>query len=159
MVERRDGAEVSGGSEFLATRRISWRLFALAAGPGLVAMLADTDAGSIITVAESGAQWGFRLLLPNLLFIPFMFIAQELAMRLGLGARKGAIELVRLHFGRIPAFVLLAAVAASCLGALVCELSGLAGAGEAMGLPDAATMIIAVVGLSAMVISGSYWFD
>ena len=91
-----EGVDVVRGSEAWRTPRFSWRIFALAAGPGLVAMFADTDAGSMITVAQSGAQWGFRLLLPNLIFIPFMFIAQELAMRLGLGARKGALELVRL---------------------------------------------------------------
>ena len=52
-------------------------------------MLADTDAGSVITVAQSGAQWGYRLLLPNLLLIPIMFIAQEMALRLGL--RRGRV--------------------------------------------------------------------
>lgn len=151
-----EGVDVVRGAEAWRTPRFSWRIFALAAGPGLVAMFADTDAGSVITLAQSGAQWGYRLLLPNLIFIPFMFIAQELAMRLGLGARKGALELVRLRFGRIPAFLLLAVVAVSCFGALVSELSGLAGAGEAVGLPVGATMAIAVVGLVAMVVTGSY---
>ena len=32
------------------------------AGPGCMAMLADTDAGSIVTAAQSGARWGYRLL-------------------------------------------------------------------------------------------------
>lgn len=27
-------------------------------GPGIVVMLADTDAGSVITAAQSGAVWG-----------------------------------------------------------------------------------------------------
>ena len=40
-----------------------WRKFVSVAGPGLVVMLADTDAGSVITAAQSGAQWGYRLLL------------------------------------------------------------------------------------------------
>ena len=31
-------------------------------GPGLLAMLADTDAGNVVTAAQSGAQWGYRLL-------------------------------------------------------------------------------------------------
>ena len=105
------------------------------AGPGLVAMLADTDAGSVITVAQSGAQWGYRLLLSNLLFIPFMFFAQELALRIGLGARQGAIALARRRFGRAPALFLLAVLATSCFCALVSELSGLAGAGQAVGAP------------------------
>ena len=38
-------------------------------GPGLVVMLADTDAGSIITAAQSGAQWGYKLLILQLVLI------------------------------------------------------------------------------------------
>lgn len=29
-------------------------------GPGLIVMLADTDAGCLITAAQSGAQWGMQ---------------------------------------------------------------------------------------------------
>jgi Mn2+/Fe2+ NRAMP family transporter len=32
-------------------------------GPGLVVMLADTDAGSLITASQSGAQWGYKMVL------------------------------------------------------------------------------------------------
>ena len=157
MANRHDGAaEAGGGPQPWPTSRFSWRLFLAVAGPGLVAMLADTDAGSVITVAQSGAQWGYRLLLSNLLFIPFMFFAQELALRIGLGARQGAVELARRRFGRTPALLLLAVLAASCFGALVSELSGLAGAGQAVGAPVGATMALAVFGLMAMVVTGSY---
>jgi Mn2+/Fe2+ NRAMP family transporter len=38
-------------------------LWLLAVGPGLMVMLADTDAGSIITAGQSGERWGYRLLL------------------------------------------------------------------------------------------------
>ena len=48
--------------------------FAVVAGPGLVVMLADTDAGSIITAAQSGAEWGYRLLLLQLILIPLSLI-------------------------------------------------------------------------------------
>jgi len=157
MADPRHGAaQAEGDSVAEPASRFSWRAFAAVAGPGLVAMLADTDAGSVITVAQSGAQWGYRLLLSNLLFIPFMFFAQELALRVGLGARQGALELARRRLGRIPALLLLAVLAASCFGALVAELSGLAGAGLAVGAPVGATMAVAVVGLMAMVITGSY---
>src|SRR5271157_5030394 len=157
MGDDRDGmaspaAEPGGG----IARRFAWRQIALAAGPGLVAMLADTDAGSIITVAQSGAQWGYRLLLPNLLLIPFMFMAQEVALRLGLGTGQGAAELVLRRFGRLQAGLLLVALALSCFGALVSELSGLAGAAQVFGLPIPATMAGVVVGLLLMVMTGSY---
>jgi len=31
-------------------------------GTGLLVMLADTDAGNVVTAAQAGAQWGYRLL-------------------------------------------------------------------------------------------------
>jgi hypothetical protein len=38
-----------------------WKLALVTVGPGLVAMLADTDAGSVMVAAQSGAQWSYRL--------------------------------------------------------------------------------------------------
>jgi len=64
-------------------------------GPGIVVMFADTDAGSVITAAQSGAVWGYKLLLLQLLLIPIVFIVQELAVRLGLVTGKGHGELIR----------------------------------------------------------------
>jgi Mn2+/Fe2+ NRAMP family transporter len=119
-------------------------------------MLADTDAGSVVTVAQSGAQWGYRLLLPNLLFVPLMFAAQELAMRLGVGTRKGFVELIAQRFGRAAAAALLVTLAVSCFGALASELSGLAGAAASFGLPVWLTMVTAVGGLIALMVTGSY---
>ena len=52
------------------SRQPRWARFFAVAGPGLVVMFADTDAGSIITAAQSGAQWGYRLLLIQLVLIP-----------------------------------------------------------------------------------------
>ena len=66
-----------------------WRRFLLVAGPGIVVMLADTDAGSIITAAQSGAQWGYRLLLLQFVLVPILFIVQELTVRLGIVDRQG----------------------------------------------------------------------
>jgi Mn2+/Fe2+ NRAMP family transporter len=136
--------------------RSSWKRIIAVAGPGLVAMLADTDAGSIITIAQSGAKWGYQLLLPNLVFIPFMFIAQELAARLGLGSGRGAAELVLRLLGRGAAIVLLAALSVSCFGGLLTEMSGLAGAGATYSVPIWATMALTVLGLIVMIVTGSY---
>jgi Mn2+/Fe2+ NRAMP family transporter len=143
-------------SEASGKTGLAWRRLVFAIGPGLVAMLADTDAGSVITVAQSGARWGYRLLLPNLLLIPLMFMAQELALRLGLGTRRGAVALVSQRFGRGWAALLVALLTLSCAGALVSQLSGLAGAGTALGVPVWATMIVTVGGLCLVVSTGSY---
>ncbi|MGP0015107.1 NRAMP family divalent metal transporter, partial [Pseudomonas sp.] len=129
---------------------------AAAVGPGLVVMLADTEAGSVITAAQSGAQWGYRLLLLQFLIIPLLYTAQELSIRLGLGTGKGFGELVRLRFGRGVALLSLATLVLSCFGALVTELSGLAGVGELFGIPLWETVGVLVVLIFAMVCTGSY---
>jgi Mn2+/Fe2+ NRAMP family transporter len=64
-------------------------------------MLADTDAGSIITAAQSGMQWGYQLLLLQLLLMPILYIVQELTVRLGIFTGKGHGELIRETLGAI----------------------------------------------------------
>ena len=61
----------------------------MVAGPGLVVMLADTDAGSVITAAQSGAQWGYGLLFFQFVLIPILYMVQEFTVRLGLVMGKG----------------------------------------------------------------------
>lgn len=61
---------------------MTWRLLAVTVGPALVVMFADTEAGSVIAAAQSGAQWGYRLVLPQFALTPALFMAQELAGRL-----------------------------------------------------------------------------
>jgi Mn2+/Fe2+ NRAMP family transporter len=119
-------------------------------------MLADTDAGSVITAAQSGAQWGYRLLILQFLIIPILFVVQELTVRLGLTTGKGFSELVLEHFGRIWAFLSMATLVVSCFGALVTEMSGLAGVGQMFGVPIWQTISLLVVLIFAMVCTGSY---
>jgi Mn2+ and Fe2+ transporters of the NRAMP family len=58
-------------------------------GPGLVVMLADTDAGSLITAAQSGTQFGYRMILPQLLLVPVLYVVQEMTVRLGILTGRG----------------------------------------------------------------------
>ena len=133
-----------------------WRRFAVVAGPGLVVMLADTDAGSVITAAQSGAQWGYRLLLLQLVLIPILFVVQELTVRLGIVSGMGHGELIRRHFGRGWAWLSVGTLFVACGGALLSELSGLAGVGMLFGVPAWVSMPVIVIGLIVMVLTRSY---
>jgi NRAMP (natural resistance-associated macrophage protein)-like metal ion transporter len=134
----------------------AWRHLALAIGPGLVVMLADTEAGSVIAAAQSGAQWGYRLLLSQFALIPALFMAQELASRLGLATRQGLAQLALHRLGRLPTVLLLATLTISCVGALVTELSGLAGVAQLYGVPVWQSSVVATIGLLTIVFTGSY---
>ncbi len=125
-------------------------------GPGLVVMLADTDVGSIITAAQSGAQWGYRLLLLQLVLIPILFIVQELTVRLGLYTGRGHGELIQDTFGTFWAWVSVTGLAVAVFGALITELAGVAGIGELYGVPRAASLVLATLALLAVVLTGSY---
>jgi Mn2+/Fe2+ NRAMP family transporter len=125
-------------------------------GPGLLVMLADTDAGSLITAAQSGAQWGYKLLALQLLLIPILYIVQELTLRLGLVTGKGHGELIRDRFGKAWAWLSVSTLMVACVGAIVTQLSGMAGVAALFGIPGPAMMVVVVGLILAMVWTGSY---
>jgi len=131
-------------------------LFLAVMGPGLVVMFADTDAGSVVLAAQSGAMWGYRLLILQFILIPILFIAQELTVRLGVVTQKGHGELIRECFGKGWAWLSVSTLLLSCVGAIFCELSGLAGVGLMMGVPAWISMILVVSSLSLIAWTGSY---
>ena len=132
------------------------KIFLAVMGPGLVVMLADTDVGSVITAAQSGAQWGYSLLLPQFILIPILFFVQEMTVRLGIFTGKGHGELIREAFGRGWAWLSVAGLGVATLGALLTEFSGIAGVGELFGVPRAASLALAAGFLLAVVYTGSY---
>ncbi len=132
-----------------------WRRFSAVFGPGLVVMLADTDVGSIITAAQSGVSWGYRLLLLQLVLIPILFVVQDLAVRLGIFTGRGHGELIRATLGAGWAWLSAAALVVAGIGALLTEFSGVAGVGALYGVPRLFSLPLAALMLLAVVLSGS----
>ena len=125
-------------------------------GPGLVVMLADTDVGNIVTAAQSGAQWGYRLLSLVLLLIPMLYMVQELTVRLGVYSGRGHGELIRARFGLGWACLSTVGLAAATFGSLITEFTGVAGVGELFGLSRGLTLPLAAAVLLVIVATGSY---
>lgn len=125
-------------------------------GPGLIVMLADTDAGCLITAAQSGAQWGYAMVLPQLLLIPILYAAQEMTVRLGIVTRQGHGELIRQHFGKGWAWLSAGTLGISAIGALLTEFIGVAGVGELFGVSKWLTIPTATILLIGIAFCGSY---
>ncbi len=102
-------------------------------GPGLLVMLADCDAGNVVTAAQAGAQWGVQLLVVLLALIPLLYMVQELTVRLGIFTGRGHGELIRAHFGPLWAWISAIGLVIAVLGSLVTEFTGVAGVGEMFG--------------------------
>src|SRR5271168_5252011 len=141
-----------------ATLRTASRLrrFLAVFGRGFVVMLADTDVGSVITAGQSGVQWGYRLLLLQLILVPILYMVQELTVRLAIFTGRGHGELIRDTFGPIWAWVSAMGLGIATIGALLTEFSGVAGVGELYGLSRYASLPIAVIALLVVVFTGSY---
>jgi len=125
-------------------------------GPGLIVMLADTDAGSVVTAAQSGAEWRYRLVMAQVVLIPILYLIQEITVRLGIITGRGHGALIRAHFG--PRWALLSGVTlfVACVGALITEFAGIAGAGALAGIPDWVSVPLAALALSMLCMAGRY---
>jgi Mn2+/Fe2+ NRAMP family transporter len=152
------GQDAEGGSPQPPSRRLRgrWMWLAVAVGPGLMVMLADTDAGSVVTAAQSGARFGYRLLPLEVLLIPVLYIVMELTVRLGLTTGKGHAELIKARFGRGWAVFSVGILLVTSVGALVTEFAGIAGVGSIVGLPPQLIVPGAAILLLLVVVSGSY---
>jgi Mn2+/Fe2+ NRAMP family transporter len=141
-----------------AHSRRRWLVLGILAvwGPGLVVMLADTDAGSLITAAQSGSEWGYRMVLPQIVLIPILYVVQEMTVRLGILTNKGHGALIRATFGRGWALVAALPLFVSGIGALFTEYAGVAGVGELVGVPRTLTVPVAAAFLIGVSMTGSY---
>lgn len=125
-------------------------------GPGLVVMLADTDAGSLIGAAQGGAMYGYRMVFLMLLLAPILFFAQELTVRLGVITQQGHGELIKNHFGPGWAWLSVSTLIVSCFGAIISEFAGIAGVGHLFGVPSFWSVGSVIFLLILMVCTGGY---
>ncbi|MBD5603800.1 MAG: divalent metal cation transporter [Candidatus Eremiobacteraeota bacterium] len=136
-------------------RRFFVRLFAVV-GPGLIVAFADTEAGSVTTAASSGAQFGMKLVLLQLLLIVPLYVVQEMTVRLGTATGKGHAQLIRENYGSFWCWVSLGTMLITNLAALVTEFIGIAGAALIFGVNPALMIVAAAAVLIAVSLTGAY---
>ncbi len=151
----RPAADLRVARTSLDRRRLLRALLSLS-GPGLVVMLADTDAGSLITASQSGASWGYRMVLPQLILIPILYVVQEMTVRLGVLTGAGHGALIRDRFGRRWAMLSAGTLFLSAIGALITEFAAVAGVGELFGVSRWLTIPVATAVLIGIAVTGSY---
>ncbi|GAC1586977.1 MAG: hypothetical protein NVS3B28_11120 [Candidatus Velthaea sp.] len=132
-----------------------WKYLAVA-GPGLIVAFADTEAGSITTAATSGAQFGMKLVMLQVLLIVPLFVVQEMTVRLGTVSGKGHAQLIRERYGLGWAWLSLGTMLVTNMAALVTEFIGIAGAALVFGVPVVPMVAAAALLLIAVVFSGKY---
>ncbi|MDQ2801743.1 MAG: Nramp family divalent metal transporter [Pseudomonadota bacterium] len=140
--------------------RAGWRQrllrYLVVAGPGLIVMVADNDAGAVSTYTQAGAQYGTHLLWVLLLLLPVTYFVQEMVARLGVATGQGHAAMIYQRFGswwgRFSLFDLLLVNFLT----LVTEFAAIALAAPRLGLAPAIAVPLAAVGLVLLVGTGSY---
>jgi NRAMP (natural resistance-associated macrophage protein)-like metal ion transporter len=137
-------------------RRAWWLKYLAVAGPGLIVAFADTEAGSVTIAATSGAQFGMKLVLLQLLLIVPLFVIQEMTVRLGTVSGRGHAALIRERYGLGWAWVSLGTMLVTNFAALVTEFIGIAGAALIFGIPPVVLVPVAATLLIGIAFSGRY---
>ena len=144
----------------VARPRSAWRHrishFLMVAGPGLIVMVADNDAGAISTYTESGARFGTSLLWVMLLLLPVTYFVQEMVARLGIATGEGLASIIYERFGVWwGRFCLIDLLAVNFL-TLITEFAAVALVARELGFSPVIVIPMAAVGLTLLVGTGSY---
>ncbi len=130
--------------------------FLVVAGPGLIVMVADNDAGAVSTYTQSGAQYGTSLLWVLLLLLPVTYFVQEMVARLGIATGEGYAAMIYQRFGTWWGRFALADLLLVNFLTLVTEFAAIALAARHLGVSPALVVSMAAVGLVLLVGTGSY---
>lgn len=138
------------------TRRRRLAVLATVMGPGLVALIADNDAGGVATYAQAGHDQGTRLLWVLLPLGAVLFLNQEMAARLGAVSGVGHARLIVERFGRLWGAFSLGDLLLLNLLTLVTEFIGVRIAAEHVGVAPGAAVCVAAAVLIGATLSGGF---
>jgi Mn2+/Fe2+ NRAMP family transporter len=130
--------------------------FLMVFGPGLIVMEADNDAGAVSTYMQAGGQYGLHLLWLLVLLLPICYFVQEMVARLGIATGKGHAAMIYERFGKWWGHFSLFDLLLVNFLTLITEFAAISLALSAMGVSPYISVPIAAVGLTAMVVTGSY---
>jgi Mn2+/Fe2+ NRAMP family transporter len=144
----------------IGRRKVAWRHrlshFLMVAGPGLIVMVADNDAGAISTYTESGARFGTSLLWVMVLLLPVTYFVQEMVARLGIATGEGLASIIYERFGVWwGRFCLIDLLGVNFL-TLVTEFAAVALVARELGYSPFVVVPMAAIGLILLVGTGSY---
>jgi NRAMP (natural resistance-associated macrophage protein)-like metal ion transporter len=133
------------------------RLYLILAGPGIIVMVADNDAGGITTYAATGAKYGYHLLWFLVLLGPVAYYVQEMTVRLGAVTKRGHAEAIFYAFGSFWGWFSLLDLILTDWLTLMTEFIGMTAALRIFGVPTWVTVLVVTVMMTVMVLQGRYW--
>jgi len=117
-------------------------------GPGVITGGADNDPAGIVTYTTAGARFGYSLLWVLLLCTPFMIAVQETAARIALVQKKGLASIIKNHYGKKTALLVMSSLAVANIATIGADIAGVA---AVIGLVTGTNWLIYVIPVAALV--------
>ncbi len=133
------------------------RMFFIIAGPGIIVMVADNDAGGITTYTATGAKYGFHLLWFLILLGPVAYYVQEMTVRLGAVTKRGHAEAIFYAFGSFWGWFSLLDLILTDWLTMITEFIGMTAALSIFHVPPILTVLICWLLMGTMILTGRYW--
>src|SRR3984885_11203041 len=145
-----------GDTRHRGTWRARLRTLAVIAGPGLIVMVGDNDAGAFSTYGQAGQNYGTALMWTLLLLAPVLYVNQEMVLRLGAVTGVGHGRLILERFGRFwGAFSIVDLFLLNFL-TIVTEFIGVDLALGYLGVGKYVSVPLAALALVGMTLTGSF---
>jgi len=133
------------------------QLFLMIAGPGIIVMIADNDAGGITTYSVTGSKFGYSLMWFLVLLGPVAYCVQEMTVRLGAVTKRGHAEAIFDAFGSFWGWFSLLDLVLTDWLTMITEFIGMTAAMSIFHVPPIVTVLCVWSLMSFMVLQGKYW--
>lgn len=142
-----------------AKKKCQWgRLCWYLVGPGILVMLGENDAPSMLSYAASGSQYGIGFFLPFvLLTFAMAYIAQEITVRLGAVSQAGHAELIYRRFGRFWGNFTMVDLIFTNFLTLITEFVGIVAGAGFFGIPPLVAVSGGIVCIGLAYMFRRYW--
>ncbi len=127
-------------------------------GPGILVMLGENDAPSMLSYAATGAQFGASFFLPFIvLTFAMAYVVQEMTVRLGVATHRGHAELIFDRFGPFWGWFAMADLTLGNFLTLVTEFIGVRAGLGFFGVPPLVSVALAVGVVILASVTSRYW--
>lgn len=125
-------------------------------GPGIIAAIADNDAGGVATYSLVGSKFGYSMMFILLLITILLAVTQEIGARIAIVSGKGLGDLIREHYGiRISLFIFTLLFIAN-MGTIIANFAGITAALSLFNVPMLPFLIIFTLLIVLFIAVGNY---
>jgi Mn2+/Fe2+ NRAMP family transporter len=130
----------------------------LLVGPGILVMLGENDAPSMISYAQTGAQYGIGFFVPFIALTFLMaYVVQEMTVRLGAVTHRGHAEMIFARFGPFWGWFSLTDLGIGNFLTLVTEFIGIRAGLSFFGIPPVISVGVSVLLIVGATATARYW--